>query len=285
MLKVEWYVFKDFLEAEPQASRDKLNKILSSDLFDDLHKIQKMEGHPHLGFLTEKENLNQIHYTWLIPFFQSLSDHDRYLFVSVLIEEHKEGLYKFFDLTKEPKELSLVAQKYSISLIHHEIFSKNTDLLPIACLPHNPLNNLLTLSRKQLLIFVDLLSMHDLAYEMSNLINASSLDKIKKILKPEQKKYLSSLAKHVEPITFKSMGLSLWNGDEESLKSILHQRGLNRLAKALVYSHPSFIFHLQHKLDTGRASVVKTLIRQLKNKKAHQILISQVCRLLEIVKT
>jgi hypothetical protein len=107
--------------------------------------------------------------------------------------------------------------------------------------------------------------------------------KIESILSKLQKDYLYELKKTIEPIAFKSIGLNHWNGDESLLKKILHQRGLNRLSKALSQSHHSLLWHLSHKLDMGRASIVKALFKDLKNKKAHTILVSQVCELLNKV--
>lgn len=276
----DWYVFKDFLDCLPSTQeKTELCRFLSEDEQEDIEQTPPLPFHPSHGLSSDKERLEPIHYSWFVPFLERLSDADKYLFISPL-QTQKEALYLHFDLTRSVESLTDLAVTFLSQELYHYLTQDYPVILPQDCLPEDPLNSLLELSREQLLSVVDLLSLHDLSLEIKTMISSSHLIKIDSILSSSQKNYLYELKKKIEPVAFKPMGLNHWNGDELLLKKILHQRGLNRLSKALSASHPSLLWHLSHKLDMGRASVVKTLFKTLKNKKAHTVLVAQVCELL-----
>ena len=62
----------------------------------------------------------------------------------------------------------------------------------------------------------------------------------------------------------------------DKLKNILHHRGFNRLGKALFGCHPSFLWHLCHRLDTGRTKVLRKFFTDMNNKQAQEKLIHQI---------
>ena len=281
MRSIDWYIFKDFLDHADAEKKQALLQCLASEEKEQVLETPKLTGAPSKGLPSYTERLSLIHYSWFIPLFEKMYDQDKVLFIFILPDEQKQKLYQYFDITKYPSAISEEAKEYMGSKLYSYFVTKHKDILPIECLPDNPLNELLSLSRKQLLHLVDQLSMHDLSIEMKTMINASHFFKIESILSFEQKQYLRFLKKNIEPVSFKPIGLNHWNGDESLLKKVLHQRGLNRLSKAISNSHTSLLLHLAHKLDMGRASILKTLFKELKNKKAHKILVSQVCELIE----
>ncbi|MBM3191293.1 MAG: hypothetical protein FJZ63_01395 [Chlamydiae bacterium] len=274
-----WYVFKDFLDQEPLKSS--LLRFLSPHLVEIVEQSPSLPFHPSQGIASYKDRLQGIHYSWILPLLEPYSDADKYLFLSILDHKQQEPLLQHFDLSKQTSPLSLWAELFLSKHLYELLTQDHKNLLPKECLPEDPLNFLLDLSRERLLHLVDLLSLHDLALEMRNIINSSHLMKINALLSQDQKNYLFQLRQRIEPIAFKPMGLNHWNGDESLLKKLLHERGLNRLSKALSFSHLSLLWHLSHKLDIGRASIVKTLFKELKNKKAHTLLVSQVCESLQ----
>ncbi|MEI8300866.1 MAG: hypothetical protein WCG10_04560 [Chlamydiota bacterium] len=276
-----WYVFKDFLDLTADAQRQSLLRFLSDDLLEDFYQTPPLPLHPSLAMASYQECLHLIHYTWMIPFLDNLSDHDKYLFISPLNEDQKQSLLRHFDLSKPTHVLTPGGQAFVCEKLYQYLTQDYKVILPKECLPEDPLNKLLDLSREKLLHLVDLLSLHDLCLEIKSMISSLHLTKIENLLSVHQKAYLYELNQKIEPIAFKPMGLNHWNGDELLLKKLLHQRGLNRLSKALASSHLSLLWHLSHKLDIGRASIVKALFKQLKNKKAHTILVTQVCTLID----
>lgn len=276
----DWYVFKDFLDCLPSdEEKDALCHFLHEDEQEDIAETPFLPARPSLGLSSYQTRLEPIHYTWFIPFIERLADPDKYLFIATLPHQ-KEALYQHFDLSRPIDSLSNLSLLFLSQELYHYLIKDHPLILPEECLPEDPLNSLLELSREELLTVVDFLSLHDLSLEMKTMISSSQLLKIESILSHSQKNYLYELKKKIEPIAFKPIGLNHWNGDELTLKKILHQRGLNRLSKALSASHHSLLWHLSHKLDIGRASIVKTLFKALKNKKAHAVLVMQVCELI-----
>lgn len=275
----DWYVFKDCLDMQSPQEKSSLMHYLVHDLKDEMQETPNLPFHPSKKWLSYKERLRSIHYSWFIPYLESYSDQDKYLFISVLDEEQQESLSHHLQLFRSFNSMRSEVEPFFAKLLYVYLLD-GEDILPQECLPEDPLNGLLSLSRDQLLTLVDFLSLHDLSLEIKTLVNASHLVKIHTLLSQKQKEYLYKLNHRIEPIAFRSMRLNEWNGDLISLKKTLHQRGLNRLAKGLSESNPSLFWHLIHKLDIGRASIVKTLFKELKNKKAHSILVSQICDLL-----
>lgn len=281
MMSPEWLVLKDFLDSTPETLQSGLYQALDSETLEDIENLPALSFSPSDGFESLEKQIETTHYSWLIPFFDRLEDSDKYIFVSGLPEKSQASIMKYYDLTRLPKSLSLSAKEFIQKTLYNYLLKDYQNILPINCLPKDPLNSLLTLSREQLLNLVDYLSMHDLSLEIKTMINASQIKNIQEILPLHQRQYLKKLSQKIEPISFKPMGLSHWDGNEPQFKKILHQRGLNRLSKALTESHPSLLWHLSHKLDMGRASIVKTLFKEIKNKKAQRVLVSQVCDLIE----
>jgi hypothetical protein len=257
----DWYVFKDFLDCLPsEKEKDALCHFLHEDEQEDVATTPLLPAHPSLGLSSYQTRLEPIHYTWFIPFIERLETADQYLFIATLPHQ-QESLYRHFDLSRPVDSLTNLARLFLAQELYHDLIKDHPLILPEACLPEDPLNALLELSREELLTVVDFLSLHDLSLEMKTMINSSHLLKIESILSHPQKNYLYELKKKIEPIAFKPIGLNHWNGDELILKKILHQRGLNRLSKALSASHHSLLWHLSHKLDIERAGVGKTLLK------------------------
>ncbi len=281
MMGPDWLVLKDFIDLSDDKSL--LCQTLDDNLLEDLESFPTPSSNPSKGLLSKKERINQVHYSWFIPFFDRMKDCDKYLFLNVFDENHQTSLKEYYDLSRSPKELSSLGENYALSVLETALKKDNINPLPLSCLPKDPLNQLLNLTREQLLTLVDYLSMHDLSLELKTMISSSHLKNIRTILPNHQKQYLNKLLQKIEPISFKPMGLCHWDGNEAKLKKILHQRGLNRLSKALALSNHSLLWHLTHKLDIGRASIVKSLLKDVKNQKAQKVLISQVCDIIDKV--
>lgn len=280
----ELYILKDFLDHIEEPKRKKLLDCLDPLFKETLESISPMPFSPSEGLSSVASLTEMIHYSWFISFLKELSDIDKYLFIGSLSQHQKEALLEHFDLSRRDFSFTKELIAYCKNQLFEEVKSENGDLLFPEFLPENPLNELLFISREELLSLVDFLSLHDLSVELKTVIRSSHLIKIFSSLSESQRKYLTELKTKIEPVVFKPLGLNSWNGDETILKKALHQRGLNRLAKALSTSHPSLVWYLIHKLDIGRASIVQTLIKEIKNKKAQTILINQVQELLRLQK-
>ncbi len=67
--------------------------------------------------------------------------------------------------------------------------------------------------------------------------------------------------------------------------AILHQRGLYRLGKALSASHPDFLWHLSHRLDTGRSAILKKYYAKPINPSISTVLVQQIQNVLNFIKS
>ena len=159
------------------------------------------------------------------------------------------------------------------------------DLIPIACLPADPLNCLLHLSLPELLSLIDLLSMHDLSVEIRYIIETSKLKEIYALLTKAQTTFLKTLLHKKEAVTFKKMGLIGWNGEREALRLLLLQRGVNRVAKSLYGKHSSLLWHIAHRLDIEKGQLLIKLCTALDHPRASAILCEQVIELVSALKS
>lgn len=81
------------------------------------------------------------------------------------------------------------------------------------------------------------------------------------------------------------MGLAAWKKDKAVLRSMLLQRGINRLAKALYGRHPSLLWHFAHRLDVEKGELLMKLCTSLDHPKASDLLATQVLELVNAFKT
>lgn len=276
----ELVILKDFLDHLAEKEKKSLESYLSDEKKEDLQAIIPSSFSPSEGLFTNEERLSFIHYTWWLFFLDPLSDQDKYLFIGALSSGVQDQLLSHYSLTRSDITLTSFAKPFFQETLYHHLTKSTPGLLLIECLPKHPLNELLFLSREQLLSLIDLLSVHDLSIEIKTLISASHLTKVFELLSEKQKGYYQLIRQKKEPLSFTPMGISRWGGDPHHLKKVLHQRGLNRLAKALSVCHSSMVWHLLHKLDIGRSASVQALIKDLKNKKAHDFLVLQVCEIM-----
>lgn len=276
MISSALYLLKDFVDAISEEEKQELLSFLDQDMQEILADIHALPFNPSKGLNSYEERLNAIHPSWLISLIKEHTDSDKYLLIGALSEKVHEPLFEYFKLSRRDVKVTQLAQSFITKTLYTQLIQDIPDLLPQEALPLDPLNVLVTFSREQLIELIDLLSLHDLNLELKSLISSVRLKKLQALLSTVQKQYLTQLKKKNELISFKPLGLTYWNGDTDILKKALHQRGLNRLAKALYLSHPSLQWYVLHKLDISRASIVQTLMKDLKNKAAHTHLIEQI---------
>ena len=241
-----------------------------------LEKLPKTYGNPLTDLETTASMLRHIHPSWIAPFLRTLPEKEIGLFLAAL--EHSRGhiigkelLYK-----KSLPKLTDHGKTFLQTTLLGYLTAEIDDLLPRAFLPESPLNVLLELSDEELALSLDYLGLHDLSVEVRQIIEKQKLQAIYDTLSPSQLHYLKILTQSQEPIAFTRMGLASWNGDQEKLRSLIRQRGGNRLAKALWGQDNSLIWHILHKLDVARALIVKKLLSPLDNSRSTQLLIHQI---------
>ena len=97
--------------------------------------------------------------------------------------------------------------------------------------------------------------------------------------------YLKTISQKKETLSFKKMALTQWDGNPEHFKTMLHQRGINRLAKSLYGESSSLLWHLAHRLDIERANILQKLCKPLDHPQAVGVLRAQVSELIQSLKT
>ena len=149
-------------------------------------------------------------------------------------------------------------------------------LLPFQAAKEERLGNLLDLSKQECVKLFHLLGLFDLSLDLKKVVQTQTLQAIKSALNATQTKFLQSLSHQATSVDFGRLDLNRWDKQAKTLQDVLFNRGLNRLAKALVTTSPSVIWYFEHTLDQMIGNKLKKLISDLKNPSAHQALLAEV---------
>lgn len=276
-------VWQSLLQTLPPDQQSTLLNCISPEFTQELRDLPPSSFDPYLGFEPIEEELSKVHYSWFAPFLRSLPESEIKLFLSVLTPEQIKGLKQSLLLSNTLPTPSPLAQNYLKQTLFEVISLEG--LLPIACLPDNPLNALIDLTPAEFASLIDLLSMHDLSIEIRHVIETSKLKEIYALLSRAQTTFLKTLLHKTEAVSFKKMGLLSWNGDREALRLMLLQRGLNRIAKALYRCNSSLLWHVSHRLDMEKGQLLIKLCTALDHPKASTLLSDQVVELMGALKS
>ena len=271
-------VLKAFLSRSPPEKRRALERFLPEHERLLLAKLPVITE-PSSGFPKE-EMLENVHWSWFLPTLKSYSTREQRLFLSALSPLAAEQLSQALSLRGPLEEISSPAQIYLRKQLFHSLVGPHERLLPIDYLPASPLNRLLSLTKKELTRLIDRLSLYDLAVEMRQIVETKILKKIYSFLTEEQKSALKKMAAPKATTGFPRLGLDRWDGKEESLKILLHRRGLARLGLALSGQDPDLIWLLCHQLDIGRGGQLLKLCAKEATPKVTDAIIRQIKDLL-----
>lgn len=278
-------VCKVLMQKVPSPRRESLLKFLPEK---QQHMIQALPSafkDPIDEIEGIEDQLQRIHYSWFAPFLRMLPENEIRLFLSCLSERQVKGLKKLLLFSNHLLPLTSVAKQFLQQRALENLKADQKELLPIACLPAAPLNILLSLSVQEYEWLIECLAMHDLASEIRQIIDTAKLKKIYNALSKEELQYLKTLMQHKEPITFKRISLEHWDGQPQTLRSILHQRGINRFAKALYGQHASLIWHVSHHMEMSMAMSLLHLCTKLEHPRAAAILSTQVLDAMTYIQT
>lgn len=275
-------VWQSFLQTFPADRRSSLLRCISKELLEELQSQPVLSLDQKLDFAPLENELSQIHYSWLTPFLRSLPESEIKLFLSSLSPEQIKGLKQSLLLSNHLPTPSVMGKTYLRKTLFKMISTE--DLVPLSFLPNDPMNEILDLSLEELDSLIDLLSMHDLSIEIRHIIETSKLKEIYGLLTKAQTTFLKTLLHKKEPVSFKRMGLLGWQGDLEALKSMLLQRGINRIAKSLYGKSPSLLWHIAHRLETEKGKLLMKLCTALDHPRAATLLSEQVIELTSALK-
>jgi hypothetical protein len=276
-------VWHSFLQSAPPDQQSSLLQCISPELSKQLQSLPLPSQDLQRGIEPIEEELEQIHYSWFSPILRSLPESEIKLFLSCLSSEQINDLKQSLLLSNALPTTSSIGKSFLKKTFFEMVATE--DLVPVSCLPADPLNCLLDLSPPELISLIDLLSMHDLSVEIRHIIETAKLKEIYALLTKAQTTFLKTLLHKKEAVTFKKMGLVAWNGDHEALRSLLLQRGINRIAKSLYGRHPSLLWHLIHRLDAENGQLLTKLCTALDHPRASALLSEQVLELVSALKT
>jgi hypothetical protein len=200
-----------------------------------------------------------VHWSWFLPTLKTYSEVEQIGFLSALPSSSALKLAQELQLAALPSPLTNVARSYFRALLERSLTLHKKDLLPLDYLPASPLNELLSLSQKKLIHLVNLLSLHDLAGELRQIVETKILKKIYSFLSEEERKRLKEISSYKDFFSVSRLPLDRWNGQEDSLRLLLHRRGLARLSLALAGQDPDLIWYVSHQFDIGRGTNLLTL--------------------------
>lgn len=267
-----------FLQRLPARKQDALLHYLPREEAEEFSREQEWVQNLTQGVDALEEELPHVHFSWLAPYVRALPETDIKLLLGSLTPEQQKGLKRSLRFSNHIPELTPLAADF----LQKQLFSQlsvGQDLVPVGCLPASPMNALLALSHEELETLVSLLAMHDLATEIRQIIDRAQLKKIHALLSVEQAELLKTLTYRKEAVSFKKMELSKWDGNTETLRASLEQRGLNRLAKALYAEHPTLRWLMIHRFDADRGAQLSALCTPLDHPRAAALLAEQVIAL------
>jgi hypothetical protein len=209
------------------------------------------------AFVPFEEIIGTVHYSWFLEPLKEMPKPTRAILMNSLPSGHAEPLAEIFNTPSTPTtDLSPAVRSFLLSHLYEKIEGIG-EVIPEAYLAPEPLQPLLALNRPMLLELFDLLGLYDLAVNVKKIVNKEKLEQINSCLSPLRRKFLNLLVSHPARLQISELDLTSWKGDGNKLNKILHRRGIIRVAKALSGSSQDFLWHVVHRLDTGRGDIIK----------------------------
>ena len=223
----------------------------------------------------KSELLDRVHFSWLAPFLRTLASSEIPLFLGALSKPQSDGLAEILGYGGPLPTLTKVGKQALRQMIHSQLLH-NQELVPLAFLPESTYTSLLNLTPHQLARLVRFLGLHDLAFEMRQIIATKELKRIFSSLTKKEGDYLNPLLLHREPLVFKRLFLEKWDGTKEHLHKLLDERGLNRLGHAVHEESESCIWYLTHQLDMHQGALLLKHKKKPTHARGDEILKRQV---------
>jgi len=280
-----WIICNALLNCCEEEKKHQLVNFLSAEEKKTIEASLPTYKNPLIETPSLLEALSRIHFSWFAPFLRQRSESEIRLILSSLDDEQAKKIADLLRFSFQPLPLNSSAAQYFREWVWGKITEGKKDLLPISCLPASPLNVILELDFDVLTEVIDYLGLYDLALEVKLIIDTVKLKQIYSTLSKEQLYFLKTLVHQKESISFRMMGLNQWDGNTSHLKSLIHQRGINRLAKVLFSEHPDLFWHVNHSFDMEHSVLLTKFYIPLNQPRATKILAEQVIQTINHVQT
>lgn len=258
---------------EPE-SKQALLRFVSQKEKEEIERSPNLEGSMTLESFSGDAVLDQVHWSWFLPTLKLYPEAEQKLFLSALSGRAEKNLAKALTLSARGEGVSLLGKDYLRKTLLDSL--NGSKILPIHHLPKSRLEKLLSFSKKELTRLIDRLSLYDLSMEMRQIVETKILKKIYSLLTEEEKTVLKAVGAHKDPFVLGRLGIEKWDGSEESLRTLLHRRGLARLGAGLSGQDPDFIWYICHLLDIGRGSVLYKLCLEEPLPGVTEVIVTQI---------
>lgn len=250
-------ILKALLSRQGKEKQEKLLQYLPDSERERLTKLPSFGQGVTAEDFSNTAMLERVHWSWFLPTLKSYGPAEQTLFLSSLDSSSARPLAELIPC-KVPRETTVtpIGKSYLRQLLLDTLIGEHDRLVPPDFLPPSSLNRLLELSKKKLIRLIDLLAMHDVASEVRQIVETKILKKLYSFLSEAQKKFLKVAAAKPEPFSLPKIGLDRWDGTDESLRHVLHRRGLGRLGIALSNQDGALIWYVCHQLDIGRGTAL-----------------------------
>lgn len=248
---------KSFLKALLSKSQreDQLLRYLPSEQSLEVQECATPDNFDPSALFSGAQWIQPIHFSWLAAAIQEYAQPIQPFLLGALPVSQATGVHAMLALDPIKPPSSNFLRPYLLGLVRDVV--EEPGLLSEQLLPPSPLNCLLKLQRKHLFRLVDLLGLQDLASDLRLVIDKALLNRIQGALSAQEFHFLQYFSKQSSKWASPKLGLAGWDGSKQQLQRLLHYRGLLRLSRAVFQEVPSFKWHLLHRMDTGRARIVK----------------------------
>lgn len=223
------------------------------------------------------QRLRRIHYSWLAELIRKQPAELQPYWVGGLPSDLVHGVASFLHI--EPKESPATLHRFFQQQLYLALDCD--EILPEELLPPSPLNRLLNLDKKELVRFISLLGVRDLAMRLKKVVARETIVHFQRLLSETRYRYLVDSMRLQDPFPTPQWELSEWRGTARELEHLLQGRGVMRLGVALKEESPSLVWHLIRRLDTGRGNQVKVEWQAVWERAVRRSASRQVMELLE----
>lgn len=230
----------DFREHLSESERYTLNEI----------PVASMDTGPLIR--NQAKDLSLIHYSWIAPHIKAFPPSMAEMMLLCLDTSQKKRIAALLDIKPCSKKISPLAAEYYLNMLSLKVLDPS--ILPREYLQDTPLTPLLDLNKAFLVEVIDLFGVHDLGEKIRAIVDKTKLRAIYQSLSPVQLKFLDFVLRQTEKAPSSEINLTGWDGSPETLQKNIHKQGLVRLAKAVSKESSDYLWHLKHRLDTGRAA-------------------------------
>ena len=124
------------------------------------------------------------------------------------------------------------------------------------------------------------MALYDLAFELKHIVDTKILKPLFSFFDKKETTFIKKISASLDPFSLGRMHLEKWDKKEHSLRQQLHKKGIFRLSIALHNESKDLLWHIAHRLDVGRGSL---LLKGYENPVAVSITDSIQASIIELV--